>query len=202
MKPNPCHFSLPALNLAAATLLVSAAALRSATFQPEEATNRPLRNRQAPVLTVGRNEGDSRPLDVGCSMLDVGCFPFLLSAFPISAFRPAPSRSPDFRLPILRSSAAEGGWTLDSRLLRVPRTTRNGVSHAIRVAGRSRLPTTRTVPVPASGLTLSMPKTSNVAKGTECISFSMFSVFSGLCSRFEVQGSGFSIGCWMLDVGC
>jgi parallel beta-helix repeat protein len=63
MKANPCHFSLSALSIAAATLLGWAAALRSATVPAAEATNRPLRNRQAPVLTVGQNEGDLRGND-------------------------------------------------------------------------------------------------------------------------------------------
>ena len=69
----------------------------------------------------GRNPGPAvqgSRFGVGCSMLDVGCFPlpFLLSAFPISAFpppvlwpmvnsrwSPRPSRTLDFRLQTLDS---------------------------------------------------------------------------------------------------
>jgi hypothetical protein len=43
-----------------------------------------------------------------------------------------------------------------------------------------------------------LPKTSNAAQRTECISFSMFSMFSvfgGLCSRFELQASPLDVGC-------
>ena len=64
MKPDPSSFSLSALRTAAATLLVSVASLRSASVPSSaEATNRPLRNRQAPVLTVGQHEGDLRGND-------------------------------------------------------------------------------------------------------------------------------------------
>ncbi len=53
-----------------------------------------------------------------------------------------PLQFPDFRL-----------QTLDLRLFRVPRNTRNAVSHATHCVAKGELLTTPAAPVPISGLT-------------------------------------------------